>query len=57
MKKRRMKVVRVTKSEFELEDGRVIPHVVELGSAPTVEKFQEYLDSWYNVMPLGEKDE
>jgi hypothetical protein len=57
MKKRRMKVVRVTKTEFELEDGRVIPHVVELDSAPTVEKFQEYLDSWYNVMPLGEKDE
>lgn len=50
MKKKRMKVVRVSKTEFELEDGRVIPQVVELDYTPTVEEFQKYLDEWYDKM-------
>jgi hypothetical protein len=56
MKKSRMKVIRVTKTEFELEDGRVIPHVVDLDYAPSVEEFQGYLDDWYAKMPLKDKD-
>lgn len=55
MKKRHMKVTRVTKTEFELEDGRIIPHVVEVDTIPTVEEFQKYLDEWYDKIPLGEK--
>jgi len=54
MKKRRMKVVRVTTTEFELEDGRIIPHVVELDTAPSVEEFQKYLNEWYDKMPVKE---
>ena len=37
-------VVRVTKEEFELDDGRVFPHVVELEEVPTVEEFQKIYD-------------
>ncbi len=42
-----MKVIRVDKVEFELADGRVIPHVVELDDAPTVNEFQEILNEQY----------
>ena len=41
-----MKVVRVTKTEFELEDGRVYDHPVELGSVPALEDFQCVYDEW-----------
>lgn len=41
---KRMKVVRVTKEEFELEDGTVQPMIVDLGYIPTVEEFQQMLD-------------
>lgn len=49
-----MKVVRVSCTEFELDDGRVFPHVVELDSVPSVEQFQKYLDEWYEKMPVKE---
>lgn len=37
-------VVRVTKEEFELDDGRVFPHPVELDEVPSVEEFQKIYD-------------
>ena len=43
---KKMKVVRVTKTEFELEDGRVIPHFVELDKKPTLKQFQKIYDEW-----------
>ena len=39
------KVVRITKTEFELENGDVYPHAFELDEDITVEEFQELLDS------------
>ena len=36
MKVKSMKVVRVTKTEFELEDGRVYDHPIELEDVPFV---------------------
>jgi hypothetical protein len=39
------KVVRVTKTELELENGDVYPHAFELDEDVTVEEFQELLDS------------
>ena len=42
-----MKVARVSETEFELEDGRVFQHIMELDEAPTVEEFQKYLDESY----------
>ena len=41
-----MKVVRVTKTEFELEDGRVYEHPVELDEVPSLEDFQAIYDEW-----------
>lgn len=49
--KKRMKVVRVTETEFEVDDGRIFQHVVELDSVPSIEDFQKYLDEWYNKLP------
>ena len=40
------KVVRVTATEFELEDGRVYTHVIPLNPVPTVEEFQVFYDLW-----------
>ena len=37
-------VVRVTKTEFELDDGRIFPHPVELDPVPSVEEFQKTYD-------------
>lgn len=37
-------VVRVTKTEFELDDGRIFPHPVELDDVPTIEEFQKIYD-------------
>ena len=37
-------VIRVTKEEFELDDGRVYPHMVEFDEAPTIEDFQKTYD-------------
>jgi hypothetical protein len=44
MKEKKPMVVRVTKEEFELDDGRIFPHVVELDEVPTVEEFQKIYD-------------
>ena len=43
---KKMKVIRVTKTEFELEDGRIIPHFVELDKKPTLKQFQKIYDEW-----------
>lgn len=55
----RMKVVRVTKEEYELDDGTIIPHVSKLDEVPTLEEFQTYLDEWYDkiVPPYEERNE
>lgn len=46
------KVVRVDTDEFELDDGRIYPHVVELDEdeVPTVEEFQQIYDHWRSVI-------
>jgi len=44
MEKRKPMVVRVTKEEFELDDGRIFPYVIELDEVPTIEEFQKIYD-------------
>ena len=46
MKVKSMKVVRVTKTEFELESGRIYDHPIELEDVPSLEDFQEVYDEW-----------
>ena len=44
MAEKNMKVVRVSKTEYELENGDVYPNVFELDDDITVEEFQKLLD-------------
>jgi len=46
MKVQTMRVVRVTKTEFELADGRVYDHPIELEEVPSLEEFQAVYDEW-----------
>jgi hypothetical protein len=39
------KVVRVTKTEFELDNGDIYPHNFELNEDITIKEFQKLLDS------------
>ena len=43
------KIVRVTKTEFEMEDGTIRPILFDLEETPTVEEFQEQYDEWLNA--------
>lgn len=45
-------IVRVTATEFETSDGRVIPHIIPFDlveDVPTVEEFQRQYDLWRKV--------
>ena len=44
LQNRNFKVVRVTKNEFELENGDIYPIQFKLDFEPTVEEFQKFLD-------------
>lgn len=46
---KRPQIVRVTKTEFELEDGTIYPHAIELDEVPTPEEFQETYDHWLQI--------
>lgn len=50
------KVVRVTKDEFELEDGTIYPHVEKLDEVPTLEEFQKMYDYWFNELNLKDNN-
>ena len=39
------KVIRITKTEFELDNGDIYPHNFELDEDISVEEFQKLLDS------------
>ena len=44
-------IVKVTATEFETADGKVVPHPVPFdeGKTPTVEDFQGWYDRWREV--------
>lgn len=42
-----IKVAKVSKEDFTLEDGRVFPHFSQLEVVPTVEEFQKVYDFMY----------
>jgi hypothetical protein len=43
-KVKKMKVVRVDKYEFELENGQIFEHIEQLDEVPTLEEFQKVYD-------------
>jgi len=42
-------VVRVTETEFELEDGRIYQHLIVLDDVPTIEEFRGIYDHWFAI--------
>lgn len=52
----RMKVVRLTKDEFELEDGTIQPMMLVIDPLPTLEEFQKYLDNAAEYMGIEVED-
>jgi hypothetical protein len=44
-----MRIVRVTTTDFELEDGRIYQHPVPLEKAPSLKQFQAIYDRWERV--------
>ena len=53
---KRMKVVRLTKTEFELEDGTIQPMMLDIDPLPTLEEFQKYLDNAVEYMGIEVED-
>lgn len=45
-------VALLTVEGFELSDGRFYPHPIPLeeDELPTIAKFQEYYDRWFNLL-------
>jgi hypothetical protein len=52
MSQDKVKVIRVTATEFELNDGRTFEHPIPLepDEIPTPEEFQEYYDHWKSIL-------
>lgn len=44
MEEKNMKVIRVSKTEYELENGDIYPNVFELDEDITIDEFQRLLD-------------
>ena len=53
---KRMKVVRLTKEEFELEDGTIQPMMLDIDPLPSLEEFQKYLDNAASYMGIEVED-
>ena len=50
MENKKYTVVRVTRTEFELDNGDVYPHSFELDDDISVKEFQKLLDSSKNMI-------
>ena len=50
LNKKNFKVVKVSKTEFELEDGSVYPIPFELDYVPTVDEFQMMINNSKKLM-------
>lgn len=50
LKGKKFKVVRVTKTEFELDNGDIYPHTFEIGEKISVKEFQKLLDASQSTM-------
>jgi len=43
------KIVKITKTEFETDDGTIHPILFELEEIPNLEDFQKIYDEWISV--------
>lgn len=52
-----MKIMRVTKYEFETEDGQIFEHIIPLDSVPTLDEFQKMYDTCYqHIQHIAQDD-
>jgi hypothetical protein len=47
-------IVKITKTEFETEDGVIHPIPFELEEIPSIEEFQEIYDQWFRLFQQKE---
>ena len=50
LKDKKFKVIRVSKTEFELDNGDVYPHTFDIGENISVEEFQVLLNASQSTM-------
>jgi hypothetical protein len=51
---KRPMVVRATKTEFELDNGKTYPIPFLLDEVPTLEEFQKTYDHWFEIFKQEE---
>jgi hypothetical protein len=42
-------IVRLTKTEYEMDDGTIYPIPFEIDKLPTIEEFQTIYDEWFGL--------
>ncbi len=47
---KKVTIIRITKTEFEIDDGRIFEHPVELENIPTIKEFQDIYDKWQRIL-------
>jgi len=47
-------IIRITKTEFEMEDGTIHPIPFELEEIPSIEEFQKIYDQWFRLFQQKE---
>lgn len=50
LKDKKFKVIRVTKTEFELDNGDIYPHTFDIEESISVKEFQKLLDASQSTM-------
>lgn len=50
MQEKKLKVVRLTKEEYELENGDIFPHIFNFEEDITIEEFQKILDESKDIV-------
>lgn len=50
LKDKKFKVIRVTKTEFELDNGDIYPHTFDIDEKISVKEFQKLLDASQSTM-------
>ena len=50
LKDKKFKVIRVTKTEFELDNGDIYPHTFEIDEKISIKAFQKLLDASQSTM-------
>jgi len=56
-KENEVTVVRVTRKEFELSNGDVFEHPIELDETPTLSEFKKYYHYWKNALSKDVQEE